>query len=414
MFKVVRGTKDIFLDEIKYWQYVEENFKKICKIFNYQEIRTPIFEETEVFIRSIGLETDIVEKEMYTFLDKKGRNLALRPEETAPVIRAYVENSIFLKKPLSKFYYIGPMFRYDRPQAGRYRQFHQLGVEAIGDISPYLDLEIIILSLNFLENLGLKNFKLFINSIGCKNCRVNYQSELKRFLEKKLLCNDCNRRLKSAPIRILDCKNEGCKEIAKGIPEIFNFLCDECSEHFEKLKDSLTNFGIEFQIDPYLVRGLDYYTKTCFEIKTDLLGAQNSLIGGGRYDELVKEFGGPDTSAVGFAAGEERIVFCLKKQKIEIKEEGIDVLISTIGDKAKLRGIKLLFNLRRNGLISDHDFRTISLKSQLRYADKLGARFVIIIGEDELKKNIFLVKDLKKSVQFEVSEDDIVNFLLKN
>ena len=305
-----RGTKDILPSVSGQWQYIEGKIREICNLFSYKEIRTPIFEHTELFLRGIGDTTDIVEKEMYTFTDRGERSLTLRPENTAAVVRAYLENKLYADNQLAKLFYIGPMFRYDRPQAGRYRQFHQFGIEAIGLSNPAVDAEIITLAVQFLQKLGLTELNLQLNSVGCPKCRPVYREKLQEFLQDKVedLCNDCKSRYDRNPMRILDCKNEKCTALSQGAPEMIECLCDDCGTHFNKLKELLTATNISYNLNPRLVRGLDYYTKTAFEIQYEPLGAQSAVCGGGRYDGLIGECGGNDTPAIGFAIGIERVL----------------------------------------------------------------------------------------------------------
>lgn len=410
-YSLPRGTKDILPEEIELWQYLEKNFRESCNLFGYKEIRTPIFEFTEVFARSIGETTDIVEKEMYNFKDRAGRNLTLRPEATAAVIRAVVEKSLYTKQPLLRLYYMGPMFRYDRPQKGRYRQFHQLGVEAIGSYSAFLDGEVISLSIFFLTRIGLKNIQLQLNSVGCKNCRNYYREELKNFLKDKIenFCEDCNRRFLLNPLRILDCKNEECRKEIENSPKILNYLCNDCSKHFEILKNYLETLKIEYKINPYLVRGLDYYTKTTFEITFPSSGNQDAIAGGGRYDNLVEEFGGPSLGAVGFAAGCERIINILSDSK-NISEQTKYVFVATVGEIAKLKGVEIASKLRERKIPVLLSPEFSSLKSQMRQADKY-AEYVIIIGEEEIKNNIYILKDLKTGNQKEFKEEELYEYL---
>ena len=412
--KAPRGTKDILPQEVGVWQYLEETFREVCSLFSYQEIKTPVFEEAALFVRGVGEDTDIVSKEMYNFKDKGGRELSLRPEGTAPIIRAYLEHSLYKEIPLLKLYYSGPMFRYDRPQAGRWRQFHHLGVEAIGSPQPALDGEVIALALYFLKRLKIKELNLQLNSVGCPTCRKTYQEVLQKHLKDKLplLCSDCQNRFLNNPLRILDCKKESCQEVVRTIPPIFDYLCGDCREHFEGIKEYLEEMKIKYILAPHLVRGLDYYTKTAFEITSTHLGAQNALGGGGRYDGLVETCGGPSIPAVGMALGVERIIIALQEERIELplkkKEE---TFIATVGEEAKREGFKLLSQLRAAGLAADLDYRPSSLKAQMRQGDKKGARFVIIIGEEELKKGLVSLRDLRQGKQEEIKKEEVIKVL---
>lgn len=412
--KVPRGTKDILPEEVGVWQYLEETFREVCSLFGYQEIKTPIFEEAALFVRGVGRDTDIVSKEMYNFKDKGDRELSLRPEGTAPIIRAYVEHSLYKKTPLLKLYYLGPMFRYDRPQAGRWRQFHHLGVEAIGSSQPALDGEVIALALYFLKRLKIKELELQLNSVGCPTCREAYQKDLQKCLKDKLplLCSDCQNRFSNNPLRVLDCKKEPCQEVVKSIPPVLDYLCQDCQEHFAGVKEYLDEIKIKYTLNPHLVRGLDYYTRTAFEITSTHLGAQNALGGGGRYDGLVETCGGPSIPAVGMALGVERIIIALQEERIELplkkKEE---TFIATVREEAKKEGFKLLSQLRAAGFAADLDYRPSSLKAQMRQGDKKGARFVIIIGEEELKRGVVSLRDLRQGKQEEIKKEEIIKVL---
>lgn len=413
MIKAPRGTKDILQDEIYLYQYTEDVFCKICKQYNFTEIRTPIFEDINLFTRTIGETSDIVKKEMYDFFDKKGRHLALRPEGTAPIIRAYIERGLHTSGILQKFYYISPMFRYDRPQKGRYRQFHQLGVEVVGSSSPVVDVEIIKLGCDFLDELKIK-YKLHLNSVGCSLCRPNYSEKIKTFLKDKIsvLCDDCKIRYEKNPLRIFDCKIEKCKEVIFNLPDIFPFLCNDCSSHLNLVKNYLELLNIRYFIDKNLVRGLDYYTKTTFEIMPeDNCGAQSALLGGGRYDNLVEELGGPPVCCVGWAAGEERLVERISQHYIPEKE-CLTLFIITLGDEAEKLGLKLLFDMRKKGIKAEINSERKSLKAQLKYADKINAKYSLIIGEEEIKKNLFILRDMKKSEQKEIKPEDILELNL--
>ena len=410
-----RGTKDILPDGVERWRYVEEKIRELCDRFGYREIRTPLFEHTELFQRGIGDTTDVVEKEMYTFLDRGGRSITLRPENTAAAVRAYLEHKLYAEDALTKLFYIGSMFRFDRPQKGRFREFHQFGVEALGEASPAVDAEILLLAVRFLESLGLKELSLSINSVGDPACRPVYRQKLKDFFKEKLdgLCDDCRSRYDRNPMRILDCKNERCHSLSIGAPEITDCLCDECAEHFEKVKSYLTAAGVPFTCDPRLVRGLDYYTKTAFEIKYEPLGAQSAVAGGGRYDGLVEEIGGAPTPAVGFAVGLERVMLAMEMQNLFPEmEEGADAFVVAMGDEAKDEAFCLLAELRDAGLSARMDYAGRSMKSQMKQADKANARYALILGEDELAKGVVTLRDMESSGQEQVAREDIVNKLL--
>ncbi|MBO6237046.1 MAG: histidine--tRNA ligase [Schwartzia sp.] len=410
-----RGTKDILPDGVERWRYVEEKIRELCGRFGYREIRTPLFEHTELFQRGIGDTTDVVEKEMYTFTDRGGRSITLRPENTASAVRAYLEHKLYAEDALTKLFYIGSMFRFDRPQKGRFREFHQFGVEALGEASPMVDAEIILLAVRFLQSLGLKELSLSINSVGDPACRPVYREKLKEFFREKLdgLCDDCRSRYDRNPMRLLDCKSEHCQALSVGAPEITDCLCDECAEHFEKVKSYLTAAGVLFTCDPRLVRGLDYYTKTAFEIKYEPLGAQSAVAGGGRYDGLVEEIGGNPTPAVGFAVGLERVMLAMEMQDLFPEtEEGTDAFVVAMGDDAKVPAFRLLAELRDAGLSARMDYAGRSMKSQMKQADKVNARYALILGEDELAKGVVTLRDMESSAQEQVAREEIVNKLL--
>lgn len=397
-----RGTKDILPDNVNIWQYVESVARDICQVYNYKELRTPIFEHTELFLRGIGETTDIVEKEMYTFTDRGGRSITLRPENTAAAVRAYLEHKLYSGIQPVKLYYIGPMFRYDRPQAGRFRQFHQFGIEAIGAAGPQIDAEIILLAVSFLHKLGLSELRLLLNSVGCPKCRPLYREKLQGFLKSKLneFCSDCQSRFDRNPMRMLDCKNTTCQSLSQGAPHMSDCLCDECREHFNGVQKLLAAAGISYDLDPRLVRGLDYYTKTAFEIQYSPLGAQSAVCGGGRYDGLVAECGGEPTPGIGFAIGLERVILALEKQQlISVHEDSPDIFLATIGDLAQLQAFKLLSQLRETGFVCEMDHMQRSLKSQLKLANKLRVRYVGIIGEDEADIQKVMLKNMQSGEQ---------------
>lgn len=413
---VPRGTKDILPKDVLAWQYVENKIRNICALYGYEEIRTPIFEHTELFKRGIGEGTDVVDKEMYTFLDKGGKSLTLRPENTAAVVRAYLQNKLYAENNLVKLFYIGSMFRHDRPQAGRMREFHQFGIEAIGEENPALDAEVIILAVRFLESLGLKDLTLSINSVGCPHCRPNYQEKLQDFFRDKLdeLCEDCKKRFETKPLRLLDCKIDGNKDFTQNVPKAEDSLCEDCKNHFDAVKKYLDSARIKYEVDSRLVRGLDYYTKTAFEIKYAPLGAQSAIAGGGRYDGLVEEVGGNSTPAVGFAAGLERVLLALESQNLLPKSDiKTEVFVVALGDDAKISAFKLLEKLRNAGIKAAMDYAGRSMKAQMKQANKFNAPYVIIIGEDEIKNNTVQLKNMANSEQDSVSLDNIVEHLKK-
>ncbi|SFW59998.1 histidine--tRNA ligase [Selenomonas ruminantium] len=409
-----RGTKDILPDTVGQWTYVEEKIRDLCARYGYKEIRTPMFEHTELFHRGIGEGTDVVDKEMYTFTDRGDRSITLRPENTASAVRAYLQNKLYGDSSLTKLFYIGSMFRYDRPQAGRMREFHQFGVEALGESNPAVDAEIIMLAMDLLGGLGLKDLKLSLNSVGCPKCRPVYRKVLQDFFRDKLedLCDDCKDRFERSPLRILDCKADADKPYMADAPKITDCLCEECQDHFHKVQHFLTEAGVEFELDARLVRGLDYYTKTAFEIKYPPLGAQSAVAGGGRYDGLIEEIGGNPTPAVGFATGLERVLLALEKQNLLPEmDTQTDAFVVALGEEAQGAAFKLLTKLRQAGLKAGMDYAGRSMKAQMKQANKANARFALIIGEDEVKEACVQLKDMEKSEQEKVSFDNIVEKL---
>ena len=405
-----RGTKDILPDTVGDWNYVEGEIRELCRRFGYSEIRTPIFEHTELFQRGIGEGTDVVDKEMYTFTDRGERSITLRPENTASAVRAYLQNKLYAQSNLVKLFYIGSMFRYDRPQAGRMREFHQFGVEALGEANPAVDAEVILLAMNLLEGLGLKDLELSINSVGCPKCRSKYRTMLQDFFRDKLedLCEDCRSRFERSPLRILDCKKDSDKPYMADAPKITDCLCEECAEHFAKLKELLTSAGISFTHDPRLVRGLDYYTKTAFEIKYPPLGAQSAVAGGGRYDGLIEEMGGNPTPAVGFATGLERLLLALESQNLlPEKNRSVDAYVVALGETAQAEGFKLLNSLRQQGLSAAMDFAGRSMKAQMKQANKLGAKYSVILGEDEIAEGVAMLRSMEDSSQAKVPMNQV-------
>ncbi len=405
-----RGTKDILPGQVDAWLWLENKIRELCKVYGYEEIRTPTFEHTELFQRGIGEGTDVVEKEMYTFTDRGDRSITLRPENTASVVRAYLQNKLYANAGLVKLFYIGSMFRYDRPQAGRLREFHQFGVEALGEKNPAVDAETILLAWEFLKSLGLVDLKLKINTVGCPACRPVYKKKLTEYFTENVdeLCGDCRRRLEKNPLRILDCKVDGLKEFMEDAPKIETCLCDECREHFNAVKNFLTAAGIPFEIDSRLVRGLDYYTKTAFEIQYPPLGAQSAVAGGGRYDGLIKEIGGEDTPAVGFAAGLERILLALELQRLLPEQnKQIAAFIVASGVAAETYAFKLLTDLRRENISAAMDFARKSMKAQMKAAAKSGAKFALIIGDDEVASETVTVKNLETSAQVKIPVQEV-------
>ncbi len=401
-YKIPRGTFDILPERSWLWQTVERAFEEVASAFGYELIRTPIFEQSSLFERSSGESSDIVQKEMYRFTDRKDRTFALRPEGTAAVVRSYVENRLDLKSRISKLYYSGPMFRYDRPQAGRYRQFYQYGIELIGSDHPYFDAEVIALQWTFLTKLGLQDIRLEINSVGCSSCADSYDQALKSFYQPKLndLCQDCQQRFEQKPRRLLDCKVSSCKEISKAAPVQLDYLDADCQAHFDQVKKYLKMLNVPYTINPKIVRGLDYYTHTAFEFINDALGAQNSIAGGGRYNGLIQQIGGRSVPAIGFAGGWERLLLSLEKAGISLPERNKpDAYLVVMGNAAIPSAVKLLSELRRAGIYCEYDPEKTSVKAQFKAADACGASFAIILGDDEIARAEVLLKNLKTAQQ---------------
>jgi len=397
LYRAPRGTSDILPKEQAYWRYIEQKAVKLCQLYGYERLDVPVFEDTGLFTRSVGGGTDIVEKEMYTFEDRGGNKITLRPEGTAPVCRAYLEHGLHnLPQPM-KLYYMASVFRYERPQAGRYRQHHQFGYEAIGESDPALDAEVIDMAWQFFRTLNLSRLSLHLNSIGCKKCRPGYLAALKDYYANHIhdLCSDCKTRIKRNPLRLLDCKKPQCQPVANSAPKSSQYLCPQCEEHFTHLKRYLGLLDIPFNVNHRLVRGLDYYTRTVFEIQPEAEGAQSTLGGGGRYDDLIEELGGKPTPAIGFATGLERIILNLKKEGVPIPPiPNPQVFIAYIGDEAKNGAIKLAARLRRNGFRVIEAMGERSLKAQLRQANKLGVRYSVILGEQELQTETATLRDM--------------------
>lgn len=406
MIQKPKGTKDILPDESYKWQYIENNVKSLLECYGMKEIRVPVFEHTELFSRGVGETTDVVQKEMYTFEDKGGRSLTLRPEGTAGVVRSYIENGMAsLPSPL-KFWYEMPMYRYENVQKGRYREFTQIGVEVIGTDSYLADVETILLGLNIFERLEIPNIKLNINSIGCPTCRAKYQEALRDFIRPNLdsYCDTCKTRFEKNPMRILDCKEKKCKEMNQGAPVILDYLCDECKEHFENVKSLLEKSGVKYEIDPNIVRGLDYYTRTVFEFVSEDDGL--TVLGGGRYDGLIKEVGGQDTPAIGFAMGVERLLQIFEKYNADkFEKNSTQLYIATVGEKAEVFATNLVTDLRYGDVIAEKDICGRSLKAQFKYADKIGAMYVITIGDNEVDTKMAKIKNMKTGEEKEVSLD---------
>lgn len=413
-FKRIKGTQDILPEESYKWIALENKIREVMQKYNFSELRTPIFEQTELFARGIGQLTDIVAKEMYTFEDRGKKQLTLKPEMTAPIIRAYLENKLYAQSQLNKIYYIAPLFRQENPQAGRLRQFHQFGAETLGSLAVEADAEIIDLAMVIYDAIGLKDLELVINSVGDAEDRVRYKKILQDFIKPNLnkYCSDCQRRYNENPMRTLDCKNETCRALNKNAPKIAEHLLPESKNHYEKLKNQLTAIGITFEENPYLVRGLDYYTRTVFEITSDALGAQNAICGGGRYDLLAEELGGQPTPAVGFASGIERLIMVAEKQNIKLSDpERLNVFLVAMGEKAQNESLFWLKKIRNIGLRAELDLLSRSIKAQMREANRQNADFVLLLGDDELKKKSFSVKLMDKGEQVDVSFNRIIDFL---
>ncbi|HZK34416.1 MAG TPA: histidine--tRNA ligase [Bacillota bacterium] len=411
-----KGTKDILPSESHRWHYIEDKIHKIAKSYGYREIRTPVFEHTDLFVRSVGDTTDIVQKEMFTFEDKGKRSITLKPEGTAGVVRAYIEHSLYADAQPTKMYYITPCYRHERPQAGRQREFHQFGVEAFGGREASLDAEIISLAVSLLDKLGIKGLRVNINSIGCADCRGPYHEKIKDYLGSNLdaLCKSCSERYEKNPLRILDCKAETCKKIVTDIPLMLDNLCGECKIHFEDTKTYLDAAGVEYQINPLIVRGLDYYTNTVFEIISDSLGAQSTVCGGGRYDGLVEECGGPKTPGVGFGLGLERLLMILEAQDaLNIIGDIGDIYFATIGDRARLKAFELINTIREKGFSADMDHVGRSIRAQFKYAGRLGVRFVCTIGDNELETGELRVKDMAEGTEGSVRIEALGDYLAK-
>ena len=414
MYRAPRGTSDILPEEQVYWRYVEQKAVNICQLYGYERIDSPVFEDTGLFTRSVGQGTDIVEKEMYTFADKGGNKITLRPEGTAPVCRAYLEHGLHNRPQPVKLYYLCAIFRYERPQAGRYRQHFQFGCEAIGDDDPTIDAEVIDLAWQFYLSLGLHHLTLQLNSIGCKQCRPGYLHALKDYYANysKELCADCKVRLKRNPLRLLDCKKSSCQQVADAAPRSVDHLCPQCQTHFNRLKEYLKLLQIPFAVNHRLVRGLDYYTRTVFEIQPEAAGTQSTLCGGGRYDDLIEELGGKPTPAIGFAMGIERIILNLKQQAIPIPPlPRPQVFIANIGDEARDEAIKLASRLRQSGVGIIVATGNKSLKAQLRQANNLGVRYAVIIGEEEVKSGTASFRDMTTAEQKTVTASQLVGLL---
>lgn len=419
--KAIKGTQDVLPSQSYKNQFIEKTALEIAETFGFKEIRTPVFEQTELFQRSVGDTTDVVQKEMYTFTDKGGRSITLRPEGTAGAVRAFLEHGLFNDALPQKVCYVTSCYRYEKPQAGRLREFHQFGVECFGTASPAADAEIISLANEIFGFLGVQNLELQINSIGCPKCRAEYHKALKEYFSsyKDELCETCLDRLERNPMRILDCKSPVCSEIAKKAPVVLDFLCDECKEHFEKVKSYLESMKIEYVINPQIVRGLDYYTKTVFEFVSKEIGAQGTVCGGGRYDGLVEEMGGVHTPSLGFAMGLERLLLLLDAQKIELPESrGCEVYIASIGEKASLAAAEIVTDLRSGGISAQFDVAGRSVKAQMKYAGKINAQYSMVLGDSEIENGKAMLKNMENGdmaeVEIETFAEDFMNIMVQN
>ena len=414
MISIPKGTKDMLPRDAAAWHYVEQKARETAALFSFREIRTPMFEHTELFTRGVGETTDIVTKEMYTFEDKGGRSMTLRPEGTAGVARAFIENGLGQDVMPMKAYYLASVFRYERPQSGRLREHHQFGVELYGSSSPYADAEVISLAHTFLSSVGIGGLTLHLNSIGCKECRPKFNAALRGYIGDNLdrMCGKCRERFDKNPLRILDCKEEKCREIVKAAPSITDFLCDDCRAHFEQLQGILERQGVPFVVDPSVVRGLDYYTRTVFEFVSEDIGAQGTVCGGGRYDGLVEEVGGKSTPAVGFGLGLERLLLVLQNTgRLDAPRERADVYLAPLGERAAGEVPTIAAGLRRAGVSADYDMMGRGVKAQMKYADKSGARFVVVIGDNELESGTAVLKNMDTGEERSVALGDIAGAL---
>lgn len=408
--RAIKGTADVLPNESYRWQYIEKVMLSTARLFGYREIRVPVFEHTEVFSRNVGDTTDVVQKEMYTFDDKGGRSITLRPELTAGVVRSSIEHGLIYDALPEKVCYIGGCYRYEKPQAGRLREFHQFGMECIGASSPAADYEIIAAANQVLKTIGIEKISLEINSIGCPECRKEYQKALKSYFTDNIddLCGTCKDRLNRNPMRILDCKSPVCSKLAKNAPKVIDFLCDDCKEHFEGVKSHLDSAGIKYTVNPQIVRGLDYYTRTVFEFVSGDIGAQSTVCGGGRYDGLIGQMGGKDTPALGFGMGIERLLLLLENQKTEIPPEPkCDLYIATMGNAAELKATEISSSLRFDGFEVQTDICSRGLKAQMKFADKIGAKFSMVLGDNELQNNKAVIKNMATGDTSEAALDNI-------
>lgn len=417
MIQIPKGTKDVLPSQVHKWQFVEKTARETAELFAFREIRTPVFEHTELFARGVGDTTDIVTKEMYTFLDKGNRSVTLKPEGTAGVARSFIENGMAGGVLPAKMYYLIPAFRYERPQAGRLREFHQFGVELYGAADPAADAETITLADLFLKKLGLKQVRLELNSIGCKHCRAKYNEALKEYFRPHLaeMCPDCNARFEKNPMRIIDCKEEGCRRFTAGAPRMLDYLCDDCKAHFEEVKALLARAGVAYEINPSIVRGLDYYSRTVFEFVTSAAGAQGTVCGGGRYDSLIEQMGEKPVPAVGFAAGMERLLMVMEAEEAPMPEpSGTVCYLAGMDGESRAKAFELATMLRAKGIACECDLMGRSVKAQFKYADKSGAKFVAVIGGSELEEGAVSLKNMATSSSEKVAFADLADYLSSN
>ncbi|MBR3200536.1 MAG: histidine--tRNA ligase [Mogibacterium sp.] len=412
--KAPKGTKDMLPQDAYKWQYIEEEWAKICSEYGFKEIRTPVFESTDLFNRGVGDTTDIVQKEMYTFEDMGGRSITLKPEGTSPAVRAFIESNLYAETQPTKIFYDTACYRYEKPQAGRLREFHQFGIENFGTPSMMADAEIIALGYDFLNRMGIEDVELHISSVGCRKCRPVYRKVLQDFLRPKYdcLCETCKSRFDKNPMRILDCKSAEDKKAVQDAPMMLDYLCEDCRSDFEALETYLDAMGIRYVVDPSIVRGLDYYTKTAFEFITTKIGAQGTVCGGGRYDHLIEEVGGPDMPGVGFGLGKERLLMLMEACGHDFgAAPAPQIFLAWIGDEAKLYALQLLHELRGKGIRADMDTRERNLKGQMKYANKLGAEYTAVIGGDEVASGEITLKNMSTSEQTKVRRGDLANAL---
>ena len=417
MINAPKGTKDVLPAQSAKWQHIENIAREVAKVYNFKEIRTPVFEHTELFLRGVGETTDVVNKEMYTFEDKGGRSVTLKPEGTAGAARMFIENGLASTPMPLKSFYITPCFRYERPQAGRLREFHQFGIEVFGSAAPETDAEVILAAADFLNRLGVKNVKLKINSIGCRMCRGEYNKALKKYFEPHLdkMCATCRTRFASNPLRMLDCKEEECKKITVGAPKILDYLCPDCKAHFEKVKSILNSCNVSYTVDSGIVRGLDYYTKTVFEFVSEDIGAQGTVCGGGRYDNLFEDLGASALPAIGFGAGIERLMLVMENTGVEFPEEQKPcIYIAGMDDESRAKALEIATMLRGAGISAEVDLMGRSVKAQMKYADKLGAEYVAVIGGSELEAQAADIKNMSDGSAVTVNFKDFYSYLQKN